>query len=64
MRDRGRMAKGTDFARSVFTDEQVRDIKREFLQGVYPTALAKRLGVTVGALAAIKNGKTWKHIQI
>jgi transposase-like protein len=42
------------------TEEAVREIRRS--DESYP-AIAKRLGVSVGAVFQAKNGKTWRHVE-
>jgi len=50
--------------KALFTDEQVLQIKKQMLAGEGNTAIAKRLGVKVATITAIRVGRSWKHIEL
>lgn len=51
---------------AVLTSEQVEEIKRRLEDGKHGIGrqLAKEYGVRDGVISAIKNGKTWRHIDV
>lgn len=57
---KGRCAKGETSGTSKLTEEQVLFIKQSTLTQV---ALAKELGVSRSAVAHVKQGTTWRHIN-
>jgi hypothetical protein len=52
--------KGERSPRAVLTEEQVRFIKANPEMGL--TALVKLLNRNVGAIRAVREGRTWKHV--
>jgi DNA invertase Pin-like site-specific DNA recombinase len=56
----GNHARGQGQWLAKLTEEDVREIRRS--DEPY-SAIAKRLGVTVGAVFQAKNGKTWQHVE-
>jgi hypothetical protein len=62
MVEAGRSLKGSKNSASKLKEEFIPMIRqRYFLQGQSLTNLAKEFGVTKQAIAAVVNGKTWKH---
>lgn len=59
-RRRGRLALGERRRTSKLTDDGVRLIRSSDASN---TELAKRLGVTAGAVQMARAGKTWRHVQ-
>jgi hypothetical protein len=55
-----RHARGEGQWLAKLTEEDVRLIRKS--DEPYP-AIAKRLGVSVGAVFQAKNGKTWRHVD-
>ncbi len=57
---KGRMAFGQRHYHSVFTEDDVREIR----QSSEPTAsLMKRYGVSRGAIDGIRDGRNWRHVR-
>jgi hypothetical protein len=59
--DRGRSAHGTPAAK--ITEQDVRDIRRLYRDGVLQAALAERFGITQGAVSLIVHRKHWVHVE-
>ncbi len=57
------MMRGTFHHMSKMTNEQVADIKWKIKWGLTMSSLARAYDVSVGAIAQIKRGKSWKHVQ-
>lgn len=47
-----------------FTDERVRWVKGQLVEGVHPRALARFLRVSLNTVLRIKNGETYLHVQV
>lgn len=66
MVERGRRRGGTrgaSIAKSVLTDESVREIRQRYAAGgVTYKALAAEYGVTFGAISHVVSRRTWKHV--
>lgn len=60
---RSRQAKGDTIRSTPLTAEKVRSIKEAIRAGATNTELAKRYGVTDGAIWFIRRGVTWKHVK-
>jgi hypothetical protein len=52
---------GTANGRSLFTPRSVRAIRAALRIGVSPTAIARTVGCSVGAIRAIKDRRNWKR---
>jgi hypothetical protein len=66
MVSKGRSAKGSKDANSVLTEEQVSEIRKEYVRGSSKHgsgSLAKKYGVHFHTILFIVNGKTWRHVQ-
>jgi hypothetical protein len=64
---KGRSNKGERHGNSKLTEEQVREIRRLYIprdpeRGATP--LARRFGVTVGAIDDVARGVIWKHVDV
>lgn len=63
---KGRSTRGERNRQSRLTDEQVREIRRDFVKvstcKTNTKELAARYGVGIGAISAITRGDTWKHL--
>lgn len=61
---KSRNMKGNECSWSLLTEEDVVFIKAELAKGIRGTKyrLAKRFGVSFGAIADIESGKNWKHV--
>lgn len=53
------VSRGTDHARAIFTEDQVRAIRQE--SGTH-AAIARKYDVSSGAVWGIKTGRTWRHV--
>lgn len=54
---------GSSNPRALITDQQVREIRRLYAEGVSQQELAKRFGPTQTAISAIVRRKSWKHVS-
>lgn len=59
----GRPRSGDGRSRSVFTEQQVREIRTLHAQGLGYKRLAKRFGASRSAVMGVCRYKTWKHIE-
>lgn len=53
---------GKKLPHTKLTPEQVGEIRRMLNEGVAMRELARRFGVTKGAVSGIKYGKSWRHV--
>lgn len=60
---RGNKPIGSSHKNSKLNEEKVREIKKLLSLGVTMVRLQKDFSISKGALAAIKNGITWKHVD-
>jgi len=60
----GNSLAGEKNANAKFTDNQVKEIKKRIHNGTANKVLAHKYGVTTSTISAIRNGKTWKHIEV
>ena len=62
--DEGRIPhpKGTDLPSTKLDQEKVAEARRLLAAGVSMREVARRLGVTTGAIEGIKYGKSWRHV--
>ena len=61
MARKGRSTIGERNPRSKLTEEDVSEIKKHIDQGHHIYQIAKKFGVTTGAIYLIKQGKRWNH---
>ena len=63
---KGRMLRGQRHKKAQLTDEQVRQIREEYVfvhrRKTNQPELAKKYGVSVGAINHIVNRRTWRHL--
>jgi hypothetical protein len=60
---RGNKAKGEKQGFSKLTEEQVINIRKEYIEGnISYSKLSKKYNVVFGTIAAVLTNKTWKHI--
>lgn len=55
-------ARGSKAGPSKLTEEQVLSIREDIKTGLTHKSIAIKYGVTEGAIASIKTGRTWKHL--
>lgn len=55
-------SKGEDNGSSKLTEDQVREIKRLFANGARNIDVMKQFGMSKGAIANIKSGRSWSHV--
>jgi len=55
--------KGTAHPLAILNDEKVREIRRLLRDGVGPTEIGRRYGVSKVVIGHIKRGKTWRHVS-
>lgn len=53
---------GEDNGSSKLTEDQVREIKRLFAEGARNIDVMKQFGMSKGAIANIKSGRSWSHV--
>ena len=58
----GATAKGERHGRTPFTEDDVRDIRKQYAQGDYYREIANRYGVAGNAVWKIVKRKSWKHV--
>jgi hypothetical protein len=63
MEKKGRPSKGIGRHNAKFTEDGVRTIRRLVAEGVTQGSLARRYGVTKGAISHIVNRLNWKHVE-
>lgn len=56
------LCRGEGRATARLTADAVRQIRAAYATGASPTALAARFGVSVGAVHAVRTGRTWRHV--
>jgi DNA-binding NarL/FixJ family response regulator len=59
----GTIIKGEMHPNAIFTEPQVSAIKAELLQGKTMYSIAKKLGVSQGAIRKIRYGQTWGWVD-
>ena len=62
--ERGRCARGERNGRAKLAAEDVQLIYVELSAGVSASALARRFGVDVKTICAIRDGRTWRHLRL
>ena len=60
---RGRRPVGVRHHRALFTEDDIRNIRKLHAGGKTPWQLAKELGCSEGAIAGIVFRRTWKHVE-
>jgi hypothetical protein len=60
---KGRYPRGERQHRSKLTEDQVREIRRLYSEGVTQAALVRMFGVNQGTIWPLLNGKTWQHVD-
>lgn len=57
-------ARGERCGNAKLSADEVRDIKRLFLEGYSSLKIARMYGVTKSCITGIRSGHTWKHIEL
>jgi hypothetical protein len=60
---RRRIARGTDLAQTVLTEDNIREIRRRLLIGEWQKNIAKDFGVTREAISHIHTGRNWAWVK-
>ena len=63
LRGRARSALGTRHGSSKLTEADIPGIRAALRRGDQPSAIAARLGRGTTTIAAIRDGRTWSHVQ-
>ena len=63
-RNRRPIRRGSNHPNAKLNEEKVREIKKLMDIGVKTSRISKDFHISYGALEAIKNGDTWKHVTI
>lgn len=63
VKGRDRKAHGAANGLAKLTDDQVREMRRLYAEGAYQRTLAKRFGISQGAVSAIVTRRTWRHVE-
>lgn len=62
-REKGRAAIGSKQPQAKITEENVKLVKKLLNEGVKSCLLAKSFGLSTSQISAIKNGRSWKHVE-
>jgi DNA invertase Pin-like site-specific DNA recombinase len=63
MARKGRSTIGSKNSRAKLTEKDVSEIKKYINQGHHIYQIAKKFGVTIGAIYLIKQGRRWGHVN-
>jgi hypothetical protein len=58
-----RLARGEQHGNAKFTDDDIRDIRQQYDQGIRVIELARRYKVSWSTIDCVVKRKHWKHIQ-
>lgn len=61
---KGRQCRGKDKHSAKMTEQDVLDIREEYRNGVWPSVLAKRYGVSSKTIKRNAKGLKWKHLPM
>ena len=64
MERKGRGKRGSQLPQSKLTEDDVRYIKMFLSAGAKQKVIAKNFGVSRSAIALIKTGKNWSHVEV
>lgn len=60
---KGRQSKGKQVHLAKFDEEEVREIRRKYAEGISAVDLSRKYGVYRQTIGQIVRNKTWKHVN-